>query len=164
MTQQQADQAIEMVEKMGPLQAVFAVVGVLITVPLIFFILALFYWLVLKFGMKATFTYSALLGVYGLTAYFGAIDQLLSLILSVATGNLYATVTPALFMKPDPASPLFKLMNSLNPFTIWSMVVLGIGVSKVGNISKAKAYGLIFGIWIAWTLLAAFIHLPIPGM
>lgn len=164
MTQQQADQATEMMEKMGPLQAVFAVVGVLITVPLIFLLLALFYWLVLKFGMKATFTYGALLGVYGLTAYFGAIDQLLALILSLVTGNLYASVSPALFMKADITSPVFKIANALNPITIWSMWVLGIGVAKVGNISRAKAYGLIFGIWLVWTLLSAFVKLPIPGM
>lgn len=164
MTQQDADRASEMVEKMGPLQAVFSVVGVLIFVPLVFLIVAVFYWLILKFGMKGAFTYGAFLGVYGLTAYFGAIDQLLALILSLVTGNLAASVSPALLMKADITSPAFKLANALNPITIWSMWVLGIGVAKVGGIAKAKAYGVVFGLWLVWTLLSAFIRLPIPGM
>ena len=164
MTPEQRDQGIEQMEKFGGLTAVFSVVGVLIFVPVVVFFIASIYWSVIKFGFKSTVTYGLLLSAYGLPLYFGAIDQLLTTLISLVTKNMFTSISPAIFMKPDIQSSTFKLMSAINPFTIWAMYVTGIGFSKVADISKEKAFGLVFGLWIAWTLLSAFIKLPFGAM
>lgn len=164
MTQQQADQAMEAMDTFSGIQAIISTVAVLIFVPLVIFFVAFIYWLIFKFGFKGTATYSLLLAAYGLTAYFGAIDQLLTLLISLATGNMFASISPALLINADPTSTTFKLLTALNPISIWSMYVLSIGISKVSELSKEKALGVVFGLWLLWTLGTAFVKLPFAGM
>jgi len=162
MTQEQADQASAQIDSMGSLQKVFASVGVVLGVPIVFFLIALVYWLIIRYGFKGEITFAMLLAVYGLTAYIGLIDQLLAIVLMFVTDNPLATFSPAIFLKPDMASTTFKLLNAINPITIWSYFVLAIGFHIGAKISKSKAYALTFGLWIIWVVGSAFIS--IPGM
>jgi hypothetical protein len=162
MTQEQADGAMDQIEKVAPFQQYLAVGGVLFTIPIVFFLMALIYWLLTKYAMKGTAAFAAVLSVYGLTAYIGAIDQVIAIILGYATGNPMATFSPALFMKADLGSRLYKFLMNMNPITIWSYFVFAIGLHKVAELSKARAYALVFGLWLLWIVALTFIH--IPGM
>jgi len=164
MTQQQADAAFEQLEKFGGMQKIFASVGVVLGVPIVFFLIALVYWLIAKFLLKANMTYVLMLSVFGLTAYIGVIDQLISIILGYVTGNFFATLSPTLFMEPDMTSKVYKFMNNLNPITIWSYYVFSVGLHIVGKISKAKAFGLVFGLWILWVIISTLLNFSFGGM
>jgi hypothetical protein len=166
MTQEQADKALEGMEQYAGLTKVFGIVGVAIGVPFVFFLVAAVYWLLAKFVLKGQISYALVLAVYGLTAWIGVIDQLLAVILGYATNNMFASVSPTLFMAHDAEavkSTTFRLLANLNPLSIWSFTVFSIGLHKVGSLSKAKAFGLVFGLWAVWILASSFIKFPGMG-
>lgn len=160
MTQEQASRSNQQLENIGPMIAIFSVVGVLFTVPLFIIVLGLIYWLILKFLFKGKSGFGLALAAYGLAAYFGAIDQLISLLLALVTNNMFASLSPALLLTPDPHAMTFKILNALNPIQIWSMIVLGIGLARVHELPRAKTYGLVFGLWALWVIGSLFVKLP----
>ena len=165
MTQEQADTALDSIQQYSGMMKIFSVGGVAIGVPIVFFLMAVLYWLLAKYALKGDLTYALVLAVYGLTAWIGVIDQLLAVILGYATNNMFATLSPTLFMAHDAEAikaTSFRLLSNLNPLTIWSNYVFSIGLHKVGLLSKEKAFGLVFGLWVLWILASAFIK--IPGM
>ena len=164
MTPQQKEQAISMMEKMGSLQAIFAVGGVIIFVPVVLLLMALIYWLILKFGFKGSAAYSMIFAAAALTTYIGAIDQIVILLISIVTKNFYATFSLGFFMAPNLTSPAYKLISALDPISIWSSYVMALGFSKVSGVSKGKTLTLVFGLWIAWVLVGAFVKLPFGAM
>lgn len=164
LTQAQADQAQEQMESFGGMMKIFSAVGVVIGVPIVFFLIVLVYWVLARFALKGAITYSLTLIVTGLTMYIGVIEQIVGIILGYATGDFFSTLSPALFMERNLDSSLFKFMNALNPISIWSSVVLSIGFHIVAGISKAKAFGLVFGLWLLYVIAASFISLPFAGM
>jgi hypothetical protein len=50
---------------------------------------------------------------------------------------------------------LFRLLTQLNFFTIWSLLVFGLGLSIVGKMNIKKSYALAFGLWIVAILIGA---------
>ncbi len=158
MTQEQADQALENMGGMGSgVMMAFSVVGVVIGTPIMFLLIALFYWLVLRFVFKGSATYYLVFAALSLVVYISILDTLISLLLGFVTGNAMATFSPALFMEPDLGSTTFKLLSAINPIQIWANVVLAIGFAKIAEVSNVKSYILVFGSWIAVILIGVFV-------
>jgi hypothetical protein len=157
MTQEQANAALEQMDKFSGMQSTFAVIGVLIGTPLMFFLIVFLYWLIVKFALKGVVTYALLMSVCGLTMYIGAIDQLVSLLLAFATNNSMATLSPTLFMKHDMTNKFFSVMMFVNPLTIWSYYLQGIGFHKVAGLSRAKGLTASFGLFILGMLFSVFV-------
>jgi hypothetical protein len=160
ISQQDADQAKANMEQMGGgMQKIFSIIGIVIFTPIMILVLALIYWLIVRFIAKGKATYSLILSTLGLLLYFGVIDQILTIILMMVTGNYFANLSPAIFMKPDIASPVFKLMLNINPISIWSYYVMGIALHKVASISRTKGMLIAFVPWILYIIVGAFLNL-----
>ncbi|NOY06907.1 MAG: YIP1 family protein [Chlorobi bacterium] len=157
MTREQADKAMETAEKLMNMGSIFSIIGIIIFVPIVFFIMALIYWLLLKFGFKSDVSYKMVLSAYGPVNYIGAIEQILGLLMMFITGSALATFSLGVLVTPDLQSTTWKLLSSINPITIWSLVVLAIGFTRVAKISSTKAYGLVFALWLIWTVIKVFV-------
>lgn len=60
------------------------------------------------------------------------------------------------FLAPEDASRAVEsILGSLDLFTLWSVVLLIIGYSVVGRLSKGAAAGLVVGAWIVWVAAKA---------
>ncbi len=167
MTQEQADAARQQMASMGEsgagVQKVFAAVGILIIMPIMIFIIVLIYWVLVRFLGKGNITYSLMLSVMGLTLYFGVIDQILAIILQYATGNYMANLSAGIFMKPDLTSTVYKILMNINPISIWSYYVLGIGFHRVAGISRGAGMGFAFIPWVLWVIVSAMFNLGFMG-
>lgn len=157
MTQEQADQITQQSESMKGFMKITGTVLPAIGVIIMFFFISLLYWLAVRFGMKGDITYALVLSIAGLAAYISSIDQLVGLLLMFVTDNPFANLSPALFFKGDIMSMSTRFLMMLNPISIWSYYVLGIGFEKVANISRTKGMIAAFGIWILFSLLGALI-------
>ena len=167
MTQQQAEQAMDQIDKFGGIQKIVAPIGAGIGYLVVFFLIVLIYWLLVRYAIKGLATYALMLSVVGLSLYIGIIDQLISILLMYVTGQPLATLSPTLFMHADASAMKdmsFRLAANLNPISIWSYFVVSIGIHKTANVSKAKAFGMVFGLWIAWVALSTIATKFIPGM
>jgi hypothetical protein len=63
----------------------------------------------------------------------------------VATGN----------MMENAANPLWVLLAAIDPFLVWNLILVVIGVVVVSGISKAKSAGLVVVFWLVLTMLGA---------
>jgi hypothetical protein len=63
----------------------------------------------------------------------------------VASGNTLA----------DAANPLWVLLAAVDPFLVWNLILVIIGVAVVSGISKVKSAGLVVVFWAVLTMLGA---------
>jgi hypothetical protein len=51
---------------------------------------------------------------------------------------------------------LHTMISSFDLFSIWFFIVVAIGIVKIGKVGKAQGFGMVFGLWIIWTILTSF--------
>lgn len=155
ITQEQADAAVQQMRNMSGIIKVTGTLSAAVGFVIVFFILALLYWVVLRFIIKGDVTFGLILSAAGLSAYISAIDQLLSLALSFITGDTFANFSPALLFDSDLTSLQGRFLAMLSPITIWAFFVLGIGFEKVARISRMKGMITAFGMLLLFTLVGS---------
>jgi hypothetical protein len=113
------------------------------------------------FGGKATF--GSIFAVWMYASLPGIVKVLLGTLVIFLGGepdtfNLknYAPTNLAAFVFPNPVEAnkaLYALANSLDVITIWTLVLLGIGVAAVAGVKRTSGYIAIFGWWIVIVLV-----------
>jgi hypothetical protein len=151
MTQAQADQATAVAEKFsGPtMLMIFGCVGAVMTSFLSLVWAAFVLWLITRFYLKVPLGYGKMLEVAGLAFMIMALAVVVKTLLIVLTGNLYAALSPVLFVKHfDPRSPLHNLLTLLDVMTIWLLAVRSIGLAKLTGASFGKTATAVFVVWL----------------
>jgi hypothetical protein len=77
----------------------------------------------------------------------GIAGTIVSLVLKLVTGDLKMDVSAAAFAGSENALVNFFL-GLINPFTIWYLIVLGIGTAIIARASRGKALGAWVGVWV----------------
>lgn len=159
MTQEQMDMATEKnpAKPGSAMFLIFGAIAVSVVTAVSLYAYSGAYMIAGKFMVKSTVPYSKLLEVVGLSLYVSAVVSLLSMVIIVAMGSLYASLSPALFISDfDPMNKQHKLMAAFNLLEFWNLAVIGVGLSKVWNTSLGKALGVVGGLWLVWTLIKVF--------
>jgi hypothetical protein len=162
MTQQEADQARDKMEKLSP--AFFIAIGsgtAAIAITLMYFGVTLLLWLIAKFGLKFQGDYPKMLEVFGLAGLISILGSIVMLILVNLFDSLYATPGAALAVVGsfDPLNPVHRFLSACNVFTIWQASVLGFGISKISGRSAGVGIGITLGLWLVWALASSFLNL-----
>jgi hypothetical protein len=158
MSQEQADRAAEQMEKAGGMMIAIGIVFGVLTVTVMFFLATLVFWLVGKFGLKAEGGYGKYLELYGASQWIGILGFIITILMAVALSSMYATPSGALAVLSNysPKNTTHRLLSSVNVFTIWQMVVVGIGIAKFAGKSSGTGIGVGVGLWILWVLISVF--------
>jgi hypothetical protein len=158
MSQEQADRAAEQMEKAGGMMIAIGIVFGVLTVTVMFFLATLVFWLVGKFGLKAEGGYGKYLELYGAAQWIGILGFIITILMAVALSSMYATPSGALAVLSNysPKNTTHRLLSSVNVFTIWQMVVVGIGIAKFAGKSSGTGIGVGVGLWILWVLISVF--------
>ena len=98
----------------------------------------------------------------GLTSIFGIIEVIITLILSILMGKFNAAPNLSLLVSSVNSGPMFSILKSMDPISIWSMIVVGIGLAKLSSSTKMKSLIWVVGLWVVYILLAAFVLSKIP--
>ena len=160
MTQEQMNQAVENNPgKPGsPMFMIFGAIMVVVVISFSLFAYSSVYFLVGKMAFHSPVSYAKILEVNGLSFFVTSVVSLLSIIIVIAMGSLYASVSPTLFIENfDPMNKEHKLMAAFNILEFWNMFVVAVGLSKVWNTSMGKAVGVVGGVWAVWTLVKVFV-------
>jgi hypothetical protein len=87
------------------------------------------------------------------------------LLVIVAKGNMYATLSPALFLEDyDVQNKTHLMLGSLNIVTLWYIGVLCVGLSKVSGKSLGTVALWLFGGWALLRAAIIFSGLGAAGM
>jgi hypothetical protein len=128
--------------------------GMIISWPILVYVVALVTWLVGKlFDSTATFGQSAAIATFSqfprvLGQVFVVLQGLL-LDMSNVTTMYGVSLSPARFLDPMTTNPyLLTLLMRFDPFVIWSTVLIAIGLSVIGKIPKDKAAMAAIIVWV----------------
>jgi len=155
MTQQQADQASAMMEKvMGPMMMIGGSIGAVVVGFGRVFWWGLMLWLIARWALKVQIPYLKAVEVAGLSSLIITLGAIVQLLLGVILGKMIATASPALFLKEfDLTSRMHFLLGAVNLFKVWTMVVLGLGLARLTGSSWAKATVLMLIYWAVLSLI-----------
>ncbi len=158
MTQEQADQAEAQMERGSGMMIAFGIIGSVVTVSIMFFGAALIFWLVGKVALKAPAGYGKYLELWGASGWIGILGGIVTLLMIMALSSMYASPSAALAVLSDfkPTDATHRLLSSLNVFSIWQMVVLGIGLSKYAQKALGSGITVAAVLWVIWVLLVTF--------
>ena len=160
LSDEQLDKAVEQAGKF----AKFAPIIGLVIAPIMWAIMAAVFFLMLKIvGSDADYSRSLSTTLYGywpptlvalvltsvLVQRLGKVPQ--EELANVVKANLGA------FMSADAPTWLLAIGNTISIFNIWAIVLLIIGFSTIGKISKGKAAVVTLVPWITWIVVKAAI-------
>jgi hypothetical protein len=129
MSREEAERITENVSKMD--FTVLRLIGTFFSILIFFFLIAAIYFLFGRFVFKGEGGYSSALVSSGLPMYIGIIEVLVYTIAALVIGKGMANASVGSFMGILPNTPFGILMWLLNPFAIWSFIVVGIGLGKM---------------------------------
>ncbi len=132
--------------------------GIPVVDMLSFALMAVILWPTINFGFGGKAMYSRVLAVCVFAAIPGAIKALLAAVL------LYAGRSPDSFTTDtmlgsnlgyyiNSPGPLKTLLTSVDLFSIWTAVLLSLGLAIVARTKKSSGYFAVFGWWILITLV-----------
>lgn len=151
-TEAQVAQALEQAQAfVGP----FAIVGGILQAVIMVFAVAGVVHLVMKLlGGKGTFRHARAVTAYSML--ISALGTLVKLPLMRARETLYVETGAAIFFPNlEPSDRLYRfLFSGFDIFTIWWVVVFGIGLATAYRASKGKAYTAAGLIWLITSLLS----------
>jgi len=135
-TAEQADQAIKMSGAIGvPAGIVGAAVG---TFVMLFLVAAVVHGLSRLVGGKGKFRAARAVVAYSMIV--SALGSLVKLPLMAARKTVYVETGPTLFFKDlEPSDRLYKFLSAFDVFTLWWIVLLGIGLAVAYRLSRSKA-------------------------
>lgn len=168
MTQEQADQAIDGIEKQmefmrGPVGWIINIVSTLIFGFIFFFIIAGIYFLFIKFLLKGEGSYQHVLVASGLTSYITMIQVLIGGILTFVLGKIFMDTSVANFIDLEKGSLVKFFVSKIDPISIWAYSVLAIGLAKLNRAQSNTPYFiLVFTLWILGGLLFFFLGKAFP--
>ena len=166
MTQEQVDQ---LQRQMGDLQftigRIAGMIGALVGVFAWLFTLAVVFFLLLRWGFRVHLPYMKTVEIVGLAQMIGVLGGLVTTLLMVIMGSMFANLGPILFISNfDAGNKLHLLASSTNLFTLWWLAVVALGLARVGQIPFGKMAFALFGLWVALRLTIVFSGLGASGM
>jgi hypothetical protein len=153
MTQEQADSAIEKMENQSASATLTqAAVGGVFSAIFTFFLGALGLFLIGKIAFKTPAGYMKHLAVLGLASWIGILGSIVSILMQVGFGKTFASPSLALLVinEFDIGNFTHRVYSSINTFSIWQYIVMGIGVVGLSNKS------FMTGVWLGIIIFILF--------
>ena len=109
-------------------------------------------WGLGKAVFKTEFPFMKGVEVVGLGAMIEVLNTVVSALLAMAKGTMFATPSLALLVKDfDPQNALHGGLSALNLMGLWALAVYAVGLSKLVRVSFARAAAWVFGVWFVYT-------------
>jgi uncharacterized membrane protein YuzA (DUF378 family) len=151
---QQIDTMYEATKPGSTWFTVLSVIGPLIWTLVMLFGLGLVYWLIGKSAMSATAPYMKVVEVVGLTLFIGTLEVIVTTLLMYALDSIHASPGLGLFVKDfDVTNKVHLALSKVNIFTLWGLVVTGVGLSKLFRRDLPKVLVLVFALWILYSVV-----------
>ncbi|HRI45853.1 MAG TPA: YIP1 family protein [Ignavibacteriaceae bacterium] len=170
LSQAQADERMEMIDRQmeqmsGNIGMIIQSISIFVMGFIIFFVVVLVYYLIVKFALKGEGTYSSALVANGLVSFIGMIQVIVTTILSLGFDRLMRDTSVASLMNIEKTELAGFLLSKVDPFSIWSYVILGIGLAKMFKSEDVKKHIIvILSVWVGWSIIVYILSKFVPFM
>ena len=154
LTQEQADQALEMVEKFTTptIMRISGAVGSGVVSFVRVFWWAFALWLLSLLLIRVKIPYLKALEVTGLSSLIGTLGILVTLLLQINLGRTTATPSLALAVNDfNPDNKLHLVMGALNLVQVWMILVMAVGLSRLTGVPFFRASLLVLAFYFLQT-------------
>jgi hypothetical protein len=127
--------------------------GTLLTAAAALFLLGAVLWRMGTSVLRRALPYGKALEVTGLTFVIAVLERIVTTILVVMTGSMFASPGPGLLLLGNTAGNAFIILSSLNLFTFWELSVAAAGLSRICQRDFPKVLVLLLALWLLWTLV-----------
>jgi hypothetical protein len=111
-------------------------------------------WALGRWIFKERFPYAQAVAMAGLATMIIVLRTIVTLLLAVSLGNIFATPSLALFVDQfDPASRTHVALAAVNLFNIWFVGTMAVALSKLASVAFAKAALVVFGFWVLMVII-----------
>jgi len=117
-----------------------------------------------NFGAGAEIPFRTALGVVTYANLPGVLKAVLAIVSLLAGSNPESfnfqnpvATNPGYFMDPLASPMLFRLASALDVIVIWILVLNALGFAAVSKLKRGTTFAVVFGWYIALTLLMAFV-------
>lgn len=149
------DAAIEQNENKSPMRLNIESIGQSVLGVFVVYLFAAGAFLVVGnfiLGGKASF--KQLFSLVSWTGLIGGLELLVKLPLALSKGTLHVYTSLALLMDlSQKKTPLFMILDAIDVFTIWKIVLWSMGMSIIYQFSKAKGYTAIISLYAIYLLV-----------
>ncbi len=144
------DKAIETIEDKTEMQRnLEGAAGSVINVLLVFFVASGAFFIVGNFIMGGDAKFKQVFSMYSWAGLVGVVELLVKLPMALAKGSLHVYTSLAVLMEPGQEKTiLFGLLNAIDLFTIWKIILWATGMSVIYRFSKAKGYTAAISLYI----------------
>lgn len=156
MTREQADQALQVVDKfMGPtMLKAMGVIGAIVVTVLRLLWWGLILWALASIVFKLNPGFLKLLEVAGLALMIVALGQLVTLLLTVNLARMFATPSLGLLVENFDATRKSHLMlGAANVFSFWHVGVIASGFSRLLGVPFFRGALVVFAFWLIQEML-----------
>ena len=113
---------------------------------------ALVLWLLSLIFVRKRIPFLKALEVSGLTGLISLLTMLVTVLLQIKMGTITASPSLGLAVSDyDPTSPVHMALSALNPLRFWMVIILGLGLAKLADISFGRASLLVVAFYFLQT-------------
>lgn len=124
-------------------------------------IVALVLWGTINLGFGGRATFGSVFSVWMYSMLPSVVKTILGVVVIFAGAapesfNIknFAPTNVGAFLNPvDTNAALYSLATSLDVITIWTLILLGIGIATVAGVKRSSGYVAVFGWWILMVLI-----------
>lgn len=148
LTEEQKDRALESLGGFK-LYLITPISIVIFSFIVIFAKSGIFYLLFSIFGNRTVF--KKVLSIVSYCFLVGIPETILKTLLMLIKGStrVYTSIvifTPGIGFE----SPFFKVLNRIDIFTIWNLILISLGFSVIYKIERKKSFVVVFASWVVW--------------
>ncbi len=150
------DVAIEQMENKTPLRRnIETAVGGLVQVFLVYLIGAGAFLLVGNFFMGGQAKFKQMFSLFSWVGLIGVLEMALKLPLILSKGSIHVYTSLAIFIDlADKKTALFSLLNAVDVFMIWKVILWSIGMSAIYQFSRAKGYTAVISLYVIFVAIS----------
>ncbi len=160
ITTQQADEERQMIADNLTSASAFAVVLRIMTVTVVllieFFLMSLVWFLVGRFALNSDFDYAKGLALTGMSYWITGVGLIFAIVIAVLSSRLDGGAHLGMLIPMNSKNLAYSILSRLNLFTIWSLIVISIGIGTLSGKKKLTAAFWVFGIWFVWEAVSIF--------
>lgn len=171
MDQMPADKREEMVQMSAKVGSIGAAVAPVVATPIIYLLVTTLFWVLLKVGGGSDWKFKQAFAasLHGFAPAIPGTAVAIAILLAsdpstLDPQNMVASSVAALVEKEAVGPFVHAVLQSIELFSIWSMVMLVIGYSVTARVSKGKAAGFVVGTWLVYVLLKSAVVAAFSGM
>ncbi|MCK4965388.1 YIP1 family protein [bacterium] len=118
--------------------------------------------------LKGNANFKKIFSIVTWSSLIAIIGAYVKMILIALKGTAYGVTTSLSLFLPMPEigqkpSFLFSILSQIDPFTIWQLGVLIIGLSVVNNFTTKKSFVIVLSLWVIWIIISLGLAAVIPS-